>query len=276
MLFSERYGHKKVPMLKKDEMPDSLRTRIWNLFYLEVFVHLDAPLALSSFIPKPLFKFTLSLLSSFFSVDLEPMYRLAARDLVDYIKQRFFESSWYELYDFVEFFGANYEDRDTMRIVLARIDRLLKEEKTPYRIINGTVTPITAEEEIKEIEKALSISDQYKPARDHVEKALKLMSYRTNPDHPNSIKESISAVDLLVQIILGKEGTLGKLIGGLSVHPALKKAFSNLYGWTSDEPGVRHPKFKEPLSCGESEARYMLITCSAFINYLIGISREKI
>jgi len=72
-----------------------------------------------------------------------------------------------------------------------------------------------------------------------------------------------------VQIILGKEGTLGKLVDGLDIHPALKKAFSNLYGWTSDDAGIRHPKSKEPLSCDEPEARYMLVTCSAFINYLI-------
>jgi len=55
----------------------------------------------------------------------------------------------------------------------------------------------------------------------------------------------------------------------LDIHPAMKQGFSNLYGWTSDEGGIRHGKFTEPLGICKREARYMLITISAFRNYLI-------
>jgi hypothetical protein len=43
MLFSERYGHRKMKILKKDEMPDHLRTRIWNAFYEEIFTKVRDP-----------------------------------------------------------------------------------------------------------------------------------------------------------------------------------------------------------------------------------------
>jgi len=39
MLFSERYGYKKIDeALLKEDMPEHLRTRIWNVFYKRVFV----------------------------------------------------------------------------------------------------------------------------------------------------------------------------------------------------------------------------------------------
>ena len=95
------------------------------------------------------------------------------------------------------------------------------------------------------------------------------MSDRENPDYANSIKESISALQSLAQILLGEKGTLGEVIKKLDVHPALKQGFSNIYGWTSDEGRIRHGKTGEPLEPGLTEARYMLITASAFINYLI-------
>ena len=39
MLFSERYGYKKIDeALLKENVPEHLRTRIWNVFYKQVFV----------------------------------------------------------------------------------------------------------------------------------------------------------------------------------------------------------------------------------------------
>lgn len=44
--------------------------------------------------------------------------------------------------------------------------------------------------------------------------------------------------------------------------------FNNLYGYTSDESGIRHGGINFIDSPAE-DARYMLVSCSAFINYLI-------
>lgn len=48
----------------------------------------------------------------------------------------------------------------------------------------------------------------------------------------------------------------------------MKGAFEKLYGYTSDANGIRHAN---GLGEGDStfeEAKYMLICCSAFVNYL--------
>ena len=41
-----------------------------------------------------------------------------------------------------------------------------------------------------------------------------------------------------------------------------------MYNWTSDEDGVRHA-IKGAPQVGLSEASYMVVACSAFVNYLV-------
>ena len=84
----------------------------------------------------------------------------------------------------------------------------------------------------------------------------------------------MSAVEVLVKIISGnKSATLGVALneiersGKISIHKALKDGYSKLYGWTSNDEGIRHSIMDEP-SLSQEDAVYMLVSCSAFINYL--------
>jgi hypothetical protein len=55
------------------------------------------------------------------------------------------------------------------------------------------------------------------------------------------------------------------------IHPALKAAFSRLYGYSSDKQGIRHPLLDEAsASVDEAEALFMFGACAAFVSYLIG------
>ena len=51
-------------------------------------------------------------------------------------------------------------------------------------------------------------------------------------------------------------------------HWDLKNAFSSMYGWTSNTEGIRHGLQDEP-DLGFEDAKYMLVACSGFINYLL-------
>lgn len=71
----------------------------------------------------------------------------------------------------------------------------------------------------------------------------------------------------------GGNATLGKAIKqlknkGIHIHSALETAFSSLYGYTSDENGIRHGGI-DFTNAPSEDAKYMLVICSAFINYLI-------
>ena len=150
----------------------------------------------------------------------------------------------------------------------------LKEELSAYRFVDGKITPITSEEEIQSIEEAISNSNQFKPVRIHLQTAIDLFANKINPDYRNSIKESISAVESICAIITeDSKAPLGQALKkledkGIVINKALKSGFSNLYGYTSEGDGIRHGLMEES-NLNQEDARYMLITCSAFINYLI-------
>ena len=81
----------------------------------------------------------------------------------------------------------------------------------------------------------------------------------------------------MVRVLTGKPKiTLGaglKILGLDSVHQSLKEAWLKMYGWTSDESGIRH-SLTTGADPGFAAARYMLVACSAFVNYLIARSDE--
>lgn len=153
------------------------------------------------------------------------------------------------------------------------INRVFEQEYVGYRFIDGEITPISDEMEVAEIEQSLDIG--FQGCRAHFKKALSFLSDREKPDYKNCIKESISAVESICQIIIGKDSaTLGKALKvlegkGVVLHSALKNAFSSLYGYTSDEGGIRHAEGLFESNVTFEEAKYMLVSCCAFVNYLI-------
>lgn len=114
------------------------------------------------------------------------------------------------------------------------------------------------------------MNNQLDSVRIHIETALHCLSDKTNPDYRNSIKESISAVESACILIDGnKTATITSALAKLpQIHPALSKAFSAMYGYTSDAGGIRHALLEEE-SLTYDDARFMLVACSAFANYLI-------
>src|SRR5699024_6978603 len=102
--------------------------------------------------------------------------------------------------------------------------------------------------------------------------SLRMLSDKKDPDYRNSIKESISAVESYCSIMVREpKATLGKALAKIEVkndiHPSLKEAFNKLYGYTSDEEGIRHKLLDAP-NVKQEDAVFMLVACSAFINYL--------
>ena len=58
------------------------------------------------------------------------------------------------------------------------------------------------------------------------------------------------------------------------LHPTLKLAFEKLYAYTNGKDGIRHALMEEK-NLGIEDARYFLISCSAFSNYLIEKARKE-
>lgn len=93
-----------------------------------------------------------------------------------------------------------------------------------------------------------------------------MLSDRKVPNYRNSVKESISAVEAACRLVSGNmSATLAEALQKIeNLHPALAKAFKQLYGYTSAAKGVRHSLIDEP-TITYADAKFMLVTCSAFV-----------
>ncbi|MFA5168605.1 MAG: hypothetical protein WC530_08760 [Candidatus Omnitrophota bacterium] len=183
----------------------------------------------------------------------------------------FFKAPWNKVYDFIEFMASVVKDEQ----FIEQCNFYLERECAGYRFVDKKITPITDPVELGEIDAAMQLSDEWKPIKQHMQTALEMLSDRKNPDYRNSIKESISAVEAVCGKIAGKPGaTLGDALkilekkGNVEMHAAFRQAFDKLYGYTSDAEGIRHALLEES-NLGFEDAKFMLVVCSAFINFVI-------
>ena len=93
-------------------------------------------------------------------------------------------------------------------------------------------------------------------------------------DWAGCVRESIHAVEAMAVSLAPGTDTLGKALGALEkcghLHGSLKAAFGSLYGYSSDEEGVRHALlFKDKAQVDEADALFMLGACASFVSYLL-------
>lgn len=184
----------------------------------------------------------------------------------------------------IETEGHSYYDSYTheyMKFSLYQIaNYYFEQEYVGYRFVDRIIVPISDQNEMNEIVEALDC--KYDAVRNHISKANILLADRDNPDYENSIKESISAVEAICEVLTGakgKEATLGNMLkkldnNGVVIHSGLKSAFNALYGYTSDAKGIRHAGDIGGKSSTFEEAKFMLVSCCAFVNYLIAVSAD--
>lgn len=192
-----------------------------------------------------------------------------------YVSAWFFDCEWYEKLDLIEVI-AEIESQVVYFDFPEKINEVFEKEMSAYRIVENKIVQITSEVEIAEIEKA--ISDNGNSVHTHLDTALNYLSDRKKPDYRNSIKESISAVESFCKKITGDDKTtLGKALAIIekkqALHPSLKTSFNALYGYTSDASGIRHALTDDSKDPSFEEAKFMLVSCSAFINYLKSLEK---
>jgi len=285
MKFSQRYGYKPIrETIQIDSMDEALRNGIWNVLKLlcwnKVYSStrdLRGGAYLDSYGNEKIKELCLNLWLAYFKKTLDTL----SNDwsvVYDEINTYFFNCEWHEVYDFIEFVSKHYEMEDFKDNFVSACNIILEQEMSAYRFVDGVITRITGEQEITEIEQAIEDSDE--PVRTHLKRSLEMLSDREKRDYRNSIKESISAVESLVSVTLKEEhGTfkqlMKKLEDEIGLHSALRTAFNNLYGYSSDEGGIRHALTEGSSFVDFNDAKFMLVACSAFINFVKGKVANK-
>lgn len=272
MRFSQRIGQKEVKSkIQLKSMDVDLRVSLWNLFKDCYLDQVDS----DSINLSPFNDFFRVLECDFFKVPIETLPR--NRFNLDRRLKKWFlnQADWSLVYDFIEFVSNVPTPPVNSENFRERCNEILKRELSGYRFIGEYLTPIADEIELKELGEALrnAADNQFRGVKNHISAALSKLSDRKQPDYPNSIKESVSAVESICRLIAGEDkADLGQALKIIkkknSLHPALEKAFQSIYGYTSDEGGIRHSMLDEPKS-DFADAKWMLVSCAAFINYLI-------
>ncbi len=277
-LFSQRKGLKPLKkVIQRESIDTELRIGLWNALKLVVWdLYEDRGSGYGGFVSEKtrtvlavvriiwmdLFKATLDTMPDFYSHSETAAY--------DRLREYFFKCKWSECYDFIELVGKSLPDDwgEHFRIFT---NQTLETENAAYRFVGDEIVEITDAHEIEAIESALALPSE--APRYHLETSLKLLSDRQQPDYRNSIKESISAVEAICRLAAGSQkSTLGDCLKILAksrpMHSAFEQALGKLYGFTSDEGGIRHSLTDPGSSPSYADAKFMLVVCSAFVNYL--------
>lgn len=279
MVFSQRKGIQPIEVpLQVESMDSALRNGLWSaishnlLSYIErtgFHVLTDSPEGIA-----------LRLLwHNYFKLPLDE-YPYEWKKLVNILRDYFFKCEWYEVYDFIEALISSFDIDDkpfenTVKSMTSFMNSVMERDNSGYRIVDGKVTDLTDETTKQNIEAAVNQA-RFSGAAAHVKTAVAFLFDRTEPNYRNAIKEAISAVEsACVDFVGDTKASLGKAVNKLQgdsyLHPAMKEALLKLYGYTSDESGIRHALIDHSNATKE-DAVFMLSVCSAYINYLVARS----
>lgn len=285
--FSDRNNIEKIPEeIQLNELDERTRIGIFNL-WAEIYCEINDDVR-----------------SSVYDYLMAETLRLIMRDLynqiimkdeiineskfIDIIENTILYDDYNKIFDLLEYttnvfekLRRNFAKSNFNRLCdyHVRFNQLLKKEFVGYRFAGGQITKISDPIEVDSINECFNNSMDV--VRNHISKAAQFLSNREKPDYQNSIKESMTALECLAQIITnsnGSEATLGKMLKKLEeegfIDGAMKSGFSALYGFASEGQGVRHGSVKGQAVTFE-DAKYILVISSAFINFVIGKQAVK-
>ena len=277
-LFSERNGYiKPSEALIRESMPKEVCNAISSIFdilYSKIGYGLDYKFSSDSL--------ELHAWCNFFNQrrnDAIGPYGSVAHCIVDYIQNP--NTKWYFKLDLLEF-CISYLDmatdqypqyKDIVNHLIEGLNSHFLRLNYAYRFVGKEIVEVSSQEDIDTIQSA--INESKSTVKTHLNEALKLYSKRPEPDYRNSIKESISAVETVCRDLTG-ESSLGDSLKrleskGVSIHGLLKDAFIKLYTYTNQpNTGIRHSLMDDASNYTPTgaEAYFMLVSCSAFINYI--------
>jgi len=199
--FSEQYGFKKVTdSFQINSINEELKNRLWNSIKIYYIDPIKTQIGIEdsyNIIDMKAFGFIKNIYDGFFKTHEEPL--LTKKSLKVNLKEKYFKLEWFEIYDFLEFISSVFSDQSVNKEFKLQINTVLENESSGYRFIDDYITPIIEDIEIEEIEEALKCS--YSGVKRHLSTSLELLSDRESPDYVNSIKESISAVESILNIL---------------------------------------------------------------------------
>ncbi|WP_143155399.1 AbiJ-NTD4 domain-containing protein [Loktanella atrilutea] len=274
--FSERFGFEppKVDLDARD-MPSSLRSALWDVTKLYYFDNIAAVAFYEVAYSESFEVLSFDIWFNFLRTSIDTRSESPDQALAD-IRKLFFGWPFNMVYQFVEYISSKSPDNPqyTSEDYQSQINKVFTRERSAFRFSSGVLVQITNEDQLFEVSAAAG-NDESLAVAEHIRAASQMYSHPTAPDYRNSIKESISAVEAAVSYVTGRKTNgvtkpLKAIAEKYGIHQSLRDGFEKIYAWTSDDSGIRH-RLMGNSTVNQEDARFMLISCSAFANYLIAL-----
>ena len=276
LTFSQRHGYEPLPEpMQLEELSDDLKREIWNATreFLESQIQPN-PFGRVYF-TKEAERFIERVLGKFFKKS-EDEIDTSYDEVVHQFKDSIVYGIFNEVLDLVQFM---VNDRKYGEKLVNPINKSFEtcvaayyldmSGGPPYRFFprSNEAQGEATQESIKTIR-----DGGMEGAATHLRDAAAHINARQFAD---SISDSIHAVESVARRIDPKSKTLRPALNslenaGLIKHRALKEAFAKLYGYTSDEQGIRHSLTdKNSPDVDLDEAMFMFGACASFAAYLV-------
>jgi len=267
--FSQRIGARRPPRSGLEEASPELRTALWNVLHKPAFPedqeHRERALAHARAMWNHMG----------WRTDQVPLLPYQMRES---LAAEWFSCRWPEFFDLIEFTARTLATSaaPVRQQWFEMLNRILESRGCAYRFIAEQLVPLTNTAEATEVVRGAESAIPDVGA--HIREAAKLLPPNAGANPRNSIRESIAAVEAALRHLNGNPSAT--LTEGLAVfedkhgplHPSLRQGLAMLYAYTADESGVYHPLIEETAGVTGDDARFMLVTCSAFTNYLVTLS----
>ena len=269
LTFSQRNGYESLPKrLGLEEIPDIARKRLWNVVYRYTLRQMDE---WGRWCDLERWKEIFEHLSlEHYGLTLEESDRDDIHTQISRCKESLETEPFHKVLDLVERIMRHSRCPDRFRRDVAHV---FSQSSLAYSVVQDatpTIVPALSEVERHTIAGGLHDMEYAKQsgARAHILRAAECIK---KGDWAASVRESIHAVESACQGLTQRDldGAWKYLEREESVHPALVSAFKKLYGYASNEKGVRHALAQDgEVSVQREEAAFMLSACAAFCSYL--------
>ena len=278
--FSQRYGYEPLPEpMRLEEISNDLRREIWNAVR-EVLVEKRGGPSGYYYFEAPGKRFVERVLGANTKTS-EDEIPTEHDQVCAHLKNSVLNPQFNQVLDLIEIM---VNDRDITENFGKRMSNSFEQyaaaywldtSQQPYRFV-----PRSSKEQGEATQQAIETirENNLEGAAAHLRQATEHINARQYGD---SITDSIHAVESVARAIDPKASkTLGPALdslekGGLLKHAALKAAFKKLYGYTSDEQGIRHSLLdQDSAAVGLDEAMFMFGACASFAAYLAEKHRQ--
>ena len=285
--FSQRYGYEPLPApMHLQELSTDLRTEIWNTIR-SLMLQGRQYIVSGYYFTGSYRRFIERVLAPIHKIPhdaIETGYGAA----MDQFKAIVFNGELYEVLDLIEHIANDQSADEPDRGKLTRFTmeiRLLFDRHVAGYFLDTVATPYqfsprSNKEQGAAISRAIDQlhRNNMDGAASHLRGAARHIRKQECGD---SIADSIHAVESVARSIDPRASrSLGSALdslekAGLLKHPTLKQAFSKLYGYTSDEQGIRHALLdRTSPDVGLDEAMFMFGAGASFAAYLVTKNRR--